>query len=117
MCSTVRSAVDDVIGEYTFPAGAYILVNTYVANRDSAIYDDPARFDITRDDPPPILTFGGGVHYCLGANLARLELAEALTILSQRFPNPRRAETVPWNHCSASARRVCRWSSTDEFYV
>ena len=34
------------------------------------IYDDPTRFDITRDEPPPILTFGGGVHYCLGANLA-----------------------------------------------
>ncbi len=97
MCSTVRSAADDVtIGEYTFPAGVFILVNTYAANRDSTIYDDPARFDITRDDPPPILTFGGGVHYCLGANLARLELAEALKILSRRFPNPRRAETVPW---------------------
>ena len=97
MCSTVRSAIDDVtVGEYTFPAGTFIIVNTYAANRDSAIYDDPTRFDITRDDPPPILTFGGGVHYCLGANLARLELAEALKILSQRFPNPRRVGTVPW---------------------
>ena len=97
MCSTVRSATDDVtVGEYTFPAGTFIIVNTYAANRDSAIYDDPTRFDITRDEPPPILTFGGGVHYCLGANLARLELAEALKILSQRFPNPRRVGTVPW---------------------
>ena len=61
-----------------------------------AIYDDPARFDITRDEPPPILTFGGGVHYCLGANLARLELAEALKILAQRMPNPRRIEPAPW---------------------
>ena len=42
MCSTVRSVADDVeIGEYTFPAGAFILVNTYAANRDPAIYDDP----------------------------------------------------------------------------
>ena len=97
MCSTVRSAIDDVtIGEYTFPAGTFIIVNTYAANRDSAIYDDPTRFDITRDEPPPILTFGGGVHYCLGANLARLELAEALKILSQRFPHPRRVGMVPW---------------------
>ena len=90
------SPTTSTIGEYTFPAGTFILVNTYAANRDRAIYDDPTRFDITRDDPPPILTFGGGVHYCLGANLARLELAEALKILSERFPNPRRAGTVPW---------------------
>ena len=97
MCSTVRTVLDDVsVGEYTFPAGTFILVNTYAANRDSASYDDPTRFDITRDDPPPILTFGGGVHYCLGANLARLELAEALKMLSQRLPNPRRVGTVPW---------------------
>lgn len=97
MCSTVRSVTADVeIGEYTFPAGTFILVNTYAANRDRAVYDEPTRFDITRDDPPPILTFGGGVHYCLGANLARLELAEALAILSRRLANPRTAGPVPW---------------------
>jgi len=71
-------------------------VNTYAANRDEAVYNDPTRFDITRDEPPPILTFGGGVHYCLGANLARLELAEALKILSQRLVKPRRAGPAPW---------------------
>lgn len=97
MCSTVRSVTDDVeIGEYSFPAGTFIIVNTYAANRDHTVYDDPTRFDITRDDPPPILTFGGGVHYCLGANLARLELAEALKILSRRLPNPRRTGSAPW---------------------
>ncbi len=53
-----------------------------------SVCDDPTRFDITREDPPPILTFDGGVHYCLGANLARLQLAEALTILSRRLGNP-----------------------------
>ncbi|OBJ93244.1 cytochrome [Mycolicibacterium conceptionense] len=97
MCSTVRSVADDAeIGDYCFPAGTFIIVNTYVANRDQTVYDDPARFDITREDPPPILTFGGGVHYCLGANLARLELSEALTILSRRLANPRVAGPVPW---------------------
>lgn len=97
MCSTVRSVIDDVeIGDYTFPAGTFIIVNTYAANRDLAVYDDPTRFDITREDPPPILTFGGGVHYCLGANLARLELAEALKILSRRVPRPRRVGSAPW---------------------
>jgi cytochrome P450 len=102
MCSTVRSAAEDVtIGGYTVPAGTFIIVNTYAANRDSTIYDDPTRFDITRDDPPPILTFGGGVHYCLGANLARLELAEALKFLSQRFPNHAAWERRHGSHCSA----------------
>jgi cytochrome P450 len=97
MCSTVRSVTDDVtIDDYTFPAGTFILVNTYAANRDCAVYDDPTRFDIARDDPPPILTFGGGVHYCLGANLARRELAEALKILARRLPNPRRIGSPPW---------------------
>lgn len=97
MCSTVRSAIDDVtIGEYTFPAGTFIIVNTYAANRDPTIYGNPTRFDITRTDPPAILTFGGGAHYCLGANLARRELAEALTILARRIPNMRRVGQAPW---------------------
>lgn len=97
MCSTVRCALEDVaLGEYTFPAGTFIIVNTYAANRDPAVYAEPTRFDITRDDPPPILTFGGGTHYCLGANLARRELAEALKILAERMPNPRVAGEVPW---------------------
>ncbi|MDZ4264103.1 MAG: cytochrome P450 [Mycobacterium sp.] len=97
MCSTLRSVTGDVsVGGYTFPAGTFILVNTYAANRDPAIYDDPARFDITRDDPPPILTFGGGAHYCLGANLARRELSEALAILARRIQNPRLAGPTPW---------------------
>jgi cytochrome P450 len=97
MCSTLRSVNDDVtIVDYTFPAGTFIIVNTYAANRDPSIYENPTRFDITRNDPPAILTFGGGAHYCLGANLARRELSEALKILAHRLPNPRCVETPPW---------------------
>lgn len=97
MCSTVRGVTEDVeIGDYSFPAGTFILVNTYAANRDPMVYADPARFDITRQAPPPILTFGGGAHYCLGANLARRELSEALKVLSLRLPGPRLAGSAPW---------------------
>ncbi|MFB1299613.1 cytochrome P450 [Mycobacterium sp. pW049] len=96
-CIVPRAAAGDVeFAGYTFPAGTFVLVNTFVANRDPAIYDDADRFDITRDDVPPILTFGGGAHYCLGANLARRELAEALIVLTRRLMAPRRAGPAPW---------------------
>ncbi|AMO61339.1 cytochrome P450 [Mycolicibacterium phlei] len=92
-----RFATEDVeIGGYLFPAGTFVLVNTFAANRDPAIYPDPERFDISRRDVPPILTFGGGAHYCLGANLARRELAEALVVLTQRLSDVRRAGPAPW---------------------
>lgn len=92
-----RAATEDVeFGGYLFPEGTFILVNTFAANRDPAIYHDADRFDITRKDVPPILTFGGGAHYCLGANLARRELAEALVVLTRRLDAPRRVGPAPW---------------------
>ncbi|GBG40679.1 cytochrome P450 [Mycobacterium montefiorense] len=96
-CGTLRLVVEDAeLDGYLFPAGTMVLVNTAAANRDPDVYADPHRVDITREGVPPILTFGGGIHYCLGANLARRELAEALTVLSQRLVNPRIAGPVPW---------------------
>ena len=94
---TLRLVVDDVdLGGYVFPAGTMVLVNTAAANRDPTVYDDPDRVDITREGAPAILTFGGGAHYCLGANLARREIAEALNVLTARLHNPRRAGPAPW---------------------
>ena len=78
------------------PAGTIVVVNTGAANRDPAVCDDPDRLNITRTGAPPIQTFGGGMHYCLGANLARLELAEALTVMTRRMPNARRTGPAPW---------------------
>jgi cytochrome P450 len=60
------------------------------------VYDEPERLDITREGPPPMLTFGGGVHYCLGAHLARLELAEALKVVTRRMPDAHRSGSTPW---------------------
>ena len=97
VCGTPRIVRSDVeLGEYLFPAGTFILVNTFAANRDPAVYDDADRMDLERQDAPAILTFGGGVHYCLGANLARRELSDALRVLASRLSNPRRAGTAPW---------------------
>jgi cytochrome P450 len=92
-----RAAMEDVeFAGYLFPAGTFIFANTLAANRDPAIYDDADRFDIARNDVPAILTFGGGAHYCLGANLARRELAEALVVLTRRLPAPHRVGPAPW---------------------
>jgi cytochrome P450 len=94
---TLRIVVDDVeLDGYLFPAGTMVLMNTFAANRDPSVYEDPDRVDITREGAPAILTFGGGVHYCLGANLARREIAEALNVLTGRLRNPRIAGPVPW---------------------
>lgn len=96
-CGTLRTVAEDTdLAGVVFPAGTMVLVNTFAANRDATVYDDPDRFDITRDAAPAVLTFGGGIHYCLGANLARLELAEALKILTRRMPDPSRSGPAPW---------------------
>jgi cytochrome P450 len=95
--ATMRKAVEDVeLGGVRVPAGTLLIVNTAAANRDPAVYDDPDCLDITREGPTTMLTFGGGIHYCLGAHLARLELAQALTVITRRMPNPHRTGPAPW---------------------
>jgi cytochrome P450 len=94
---TIRQAVEDVtLDGVTVPAGTYVMVNTAAANRDPAVYEDADRLDITREGPATMLTFGGGIHYCLGAHLARAEVAEALAVMTRRMPNPRRSGPAPW---------------------
>jgi cytochrome P450 len=72
----------------TFPPDTVVMVCAFTANRD--IEGDAQSFDITaeRDREKP-LTFGAGIHYCLGANLARAELQEALAFLAPRMPGLR----------------------------
>ena len=71
----------------TFPQGTLIFVAAVTANRDPQAWDQPDAFDITRGgDSSRVLTFGAGIHYCLGANLARAELQEALAFLAPRMP-------------------------------
>jgi cytochrome P450 len=93
----MRMASEDVeIDGVVIPAGTFVTVNTASANRDPRIYDEPDRLDITRQGAPPMQTFGAGAHYCLGANLARRELAEALAVMSRRMRNIRRAGSAAW---------------------
>jgi cytochrome P450 len=94
---TIRVAAEDVeIAGVVIPAGTLVGANTGAANRDPTIYHEPDRFDITRHNPAPMLTFGGGIHYCLGVHLAKAELAEALTVMARRMPNLRRVGPAPW---------------------
>ena len=68
------------------PQGSKLLLCLGSANRDASVFARPDEYDITRsaDELAPILSFGGGRHYCLGANLARLEARVALTALVER---------------------------------
>ena len=70
----------------TIPEGSAVLLLVGAANRDERRYPDPDRFDICRDLSQH-LTFGYGLHYCLGAALARLEGRVALDEILNRFPN------------------------------
>ena len=79
----------------TIPAGTFVLVMIGAANRDPNQFQDPHRFDITRD-PNPHLAFGHGVHFCLGAPLARLEAKTALTHLLARLHSFELATDEPW---------------------
>jgi cytochrome P450 len=87
VAGTVRVAAEDVeYRDVRFPAGTLVVVSLAGANRDPEIWSEPGRFDITREPSTnPQLTFGAGVHFCLGANLARAELAEALALLARRL--------------------------------
>ena len=82
----VRTAAAEVqLGGVTIPPGAEVAALLGAANRDPAVFADPDRFDVGRD-PNPHLGFGAGLHFCLGAPLARIELQAALTALLDHAP-------------------------------
>jgi cytochrome P450 len=83
---TGRVAVEDFSYDgLTLEAGTLVHMMLAAGNSDPAVHGpDAPRFDITADRPPP-LTFGAGPHFCLGAILARVEMAEALTVLATRL--------------------------------
>jgi cytochrome P450 len=107
--STTRQTLKDVeVAGRTIPAGAKVLFSVIAGNRDPARYAEPDRFDITRPDIRP-LTFGGGVHVCVGAALARLEGEVVLGSLFERFPHLALAEDeITWTADNPTVRRPVR---------
>jgi cytochrome P450 len=88
---TGRVALEDIedLGGKTIPKGETVLCLLGSANRDPAVYPDrPDRLDITRPNVRP-LSFGGGIHHCLGAQLARIEAEIAISTLLRRLPELR----------------------------
>ena len=83
-----RTATRDVnLHGRTIPAGDRVILVTGAANRDERVYDDPDRFDVARVTTALPLGFGHGVHFCLGAALARLEGRVGLEEFLRRFPD------------------------------
>jgi cytochrome P450 len=91
---------DTVVSDVVVEKGQKIAALLGAANRDPAVFAEPDRFDVRRD-PNPHLGFGAGIHFCVGAPLARVELQASLRTLLARFPRlalnaapPRRPEFV-----------------------
>lgn len=84
---TARGAlVETEVAGYKLPAGTQVLALLAAANRDPNVFANPDALDVTRDEARP-LSFGGGIHLCLGAQLARMEARIGLSILLERLPN------------------------------
>lgn len=88
--SEPRVTTEEVaLGGVTLPRGARLHLVYASANRDPSVFPDPDRFDIRRENPTRHLGFGHGIHFCIGAPLARLETRVALEVLRERLPGLR----------------------------
>jgi cytochrome P450 len=83
---TARMTIDEVeFREVLVPAGTVVMVSTHAANRDPSLFERPDAFDIGADrGRAKLMTFGAGIHNCLGMNLAKAELQEALAFFAGR---------------------------------
>jgi cytochrome P450 len=95
---TARIASEDIeYRDVLFPMGSLVATSLAGANFDPDGWPDPHRFDIEREpSSAPQMTFGSGIHFCLGASLARAELQEALSLLARRMPGLELDGPIEW---------------------
>ncbi|MFT3855449.1 MAG: cytochrome P450 [Ilumatobacteraceae bacterium] len=92
---TIKFALADTnIGGVDIPAGGFVTIRIAAAHRDPAVFADPHRFDVDRDWPKQQLAFGLGRHFCLGAALGRMEIAEMVRALAADRPRAEIGEHV-----------------------
>jgi cytochrome P450 len=108
-----RTAVDDVVvGDVRIEAGDAVSMWFPSANRDAQVFADPFAFDITRENNPHVAFGGGGVHYCLGANLAKREIKVMFEELTARVADvellgePQYSVQGAENHITVSLKRL-----------
>jgi len=94
---TARIASEDIeYREVVFPKGTLVATSLTGANFDPDAWAAPDEFDITQERDATQMTFGSGIHFCLGASLARAELQEALPLLAQRMPKLELDGEIEW---------------------
>jgi cytochrome P450 len=91
-----RWVLEDIeVAGVRVPRGAEVALHLASANRDPEVFTDPDRLDLARD-PNPHIGFGAGIHFCLGAPLARIELAESMGALLRAAPEMHLVEEPRW---------------------
>ncbi len=98
---TARFASEDVVyRDVLFPRGTLVVTSLAGANRDPEAFEEPDVFDVTAERGTAQMTFGAGIHFCMGAALARAELQEALPLLARRMPGLARNGEIEWKPSS-----------------
>jgi cytochrome P450 len=107
------ATADCVVGGQEIAAGQKLVMWYNSANRDEKVYPDPYRFDVTRPPLPAQVGFGaGGPHFCLGANLARREIAVMFDELRRRIPTIHTVgepDYLQSNFINGIKRMRCEW--------
>lgn len=101
-----RALADTEIGGVAIPKGANILLLLGSANRDAAVFDTPDRLDINRPNARNHLSFGYGIHFCLGQQLSKLEFGIAMRELARRLPTLRLAQGQKFEFAHNTSFRV-----------
>jgi cytochrome P450 len=95
--ATARVASEDIeYRDVLFPKGTLVAVSLAGANRDPSVFGQPDDFDITAERSVQQMTFGSGIHHCLGAALARAELQEALPVIAREMPGLSLDGPIEW---------------------